>query len=239
MGSKTTYLVLYNLIQVIGNLCVLASIIRSNLLHGDGRTSGFEAASPILRILLLMQWLEIMHSILRLSKGSPVASLIQVAFKSVIFFLFLDSFEADETVRASTAASFLIFIWCLADCIRYPFYLQTLLHREFYLIKWLRHSAWIVLYPIGISLEAVVVYRSIPHIRQTGRLSFPMPNLVNMAVDPVVLIHVYLYFGVVVGSYSMLSYMWGQRRRALIVPPVKSSTPSAAAKVVPIHDKDS
>ena len=228
MSLKSSYLILYNLIQFIGNVCLIVSMIKYNVDHGLSKTGctfrrwpipgTYEMGSPILRILLLMQWLEILHSLFRLSKGSPFASLMQVGFKSVVFFTFLDSYHADEIVRGSKAAGALLLVWSLADAIRYPFYLMSLLHADYYAVKWLRHSAWIILYPVGISLEAVVVYHSIPHIRRTGRLRLDMPNQLNMAIDPVLLINLYLYVGIVLGSYSMLTYMASQRKKALAGP---------------------
>ena len=52
--------------------------------------------------------------------------------------------------------------WSAAEIVRYSFYMHSSLVPPPYPLKWLRYSAFIVLYPIGISLRTpLTVHRSI------------------------------------------------------------------------------
>jgi very-long-chain (3R)-3-hydroxyacyl-CoA dehydratase len=118
-------------------------------------------------------------------------------------------------VKDSRVAGLLLLTWTVGDTIRYPFYIQTVLGRNVKIITWLRYSAWIVLYPIGILAEAVVIYSNLEDIKRTGRYSFPLPNMLNVSFDPIIAIYSYLFGFLFIASYFMLGYMWRQRKRVL------------------------
>ena len=50
--------------------------------------------------------------------------------------------------------------WSLADLIRFIYYFFKELNRDIYVFKWLRYSAFIVLYPVGIFHEFYSLYES-------------------------------------------------------------------------------
>ena len=52
-----------------------------------------------------------------------------------------------------------------------------------YVSLWLRYTAFIVLYPLGISSELALVWLALPHIKSSGLLSYPMPNALNISFD--------------------------------------------------------
>jgi hypothetical protein len=52
-----------------------------------------------------------------------------------------------------------------------------------YISLWLRYTAFIVLYPLGVASELTMVYLALPTIKKTGMWSWPMPNVANFAVD--------------------------------------------------------
>ena len=57
--------------------------------------------------------------------------------------------------------------WSVAESIRYPFYALSLFDACPPFLTWLRYTAFIVLYPIGIFSECTVVYTALPFITST------------------------------------------------------------------------
>lgn len=52
-----------------------------------------------------------------------------------------------------------------------------------YVSLWLRYSAFIVLYPLGVASELTMVWLALPAIKETRLWSYPMPNPYNIAFD--------------------------------------------------------
>lgn len=219
MSLKTSYLILYNLVQFIGVLTVCVSIVRFNVDHGKGVPlrevpipGSYAIGEPMMKIVLMLQFLEIIHSLLGLTRGSLFAPMVQVGFKAFIFYVHM---VTEPRLQDNKSCGALLFVWCLADSLRYPFYLMQLMGKSIYIVTWVRYSAWIILYPVGITLEAVVAYQNLDYLKKSGRLSYLLPNNLNISFDLVTFIQVYLYFGIFIGSYSMLKYMWFQRKKVL------------------------
>lgn len=217
MSLKNTYLIVYNLVQFIGVLSVIISIARFNVDHGlswkDYPVQGsYSIGEPMMKIVMVLQFLEIIHSAVGLTRGSPFAPVVQVGFKSFIFYVLM---MTEPRVQNNKSAGALLFVWCLADSLRYPFYLMQLTNKSVYLLTWIRYSAWIILYPVGITLEAVVAFQNMEYLTESGRFSYPLPNNLNISFDIVTFLRVYLYFGIFLGSYNMLKYMWYQRKKVL------------------------
>ena len=51
--------------------------------------------------------------------------------------------------------------WALSDIIRYTYYIQKLLKKNFYIIEYIRYTAFIILYPIGYLGEIINTLRRI------------------------------------------------------------------------------
>jgi len=159
--------------------------------------------------------LEVLHSTLGLLKSSPLTSLLQVLGKSLVFFPFLASVGVPSAVTNCPSSGILLLAWSLGDGVRFLYYVNDVNGPENKAITWLRYSAWIVLYPIGISCEAWTLWLNIPGLKSSGRFQIPLPNRLNMSFDPVSLIYIYLFVILPLGSFKMLSYMASQRRKAL------------------------
>ena len=52
-----------------------------------------------------------------------------------------------------------------------------------YVSLWLRYTAFIVLYPVGVASELTMVWLALPAIKASGMLSYPMPNVFNFGID--------------------------------------------------------
>ena len=51
--------------------------------------------------------------------------------------------------------------WALSDIIRYTYYIQKLFKKNFYIIEYIRYTAFIILYPIGYLGEIINTLRRI------------------------------------------------------------------------------
>lgn len=83
-----------------------------------------------------------------------------------------------------------------------------------YPLLWLRYSAFIVLYPLGVASEMAMVYLAMPTIRKNRPLSIAMPNAWNFALD----YYVGCWLGVacyVPGLPELYLHMVKQRKKVL------------------------
>lgn len=222
-SARTGYLVAYNLAQLATVSLIVYSIAEHNWrqFNKPGASKSLldypakgtlDVVQTYFKINLLLASLEIIHSLTGLSKGSPVASLTQIGFKAVIYFQFI---VAEPHVHNYRTTGLLLLFWALGDLARYPFYITTLLGVDLHFIKWLRYSAWVLLYPIGMTLETVVVYYNIVFLKRSGRLSYQLPNKYNISFDMPSVLYVYIGILAPIGAYGMLSYMHNQRRKVL------------------------
>lgn len=124
-----------------------------------------------------------------------------------------------ETIALCTAAG----AWAAVECIRYPFYAFSSVGNVPYFLKWLRYSAFIVLYPVGISSEVKCIWSSLGYLRDNQALRaypYPMPNKLNFQLDLFV-VYIFLLITYIPGSIHLYSYMISQRGKALGKPAAK------------------
>ena len=208
--AKKSYLFSYNLFMLLCYGLLFPQLIKSLSKPTSFNLISFVGSSY--RVLIIFSSLEILHPILGLVRGNFVFPFIQIGFKSLVYFAFV---ENSPFVQTYVSVRVLLITWTLAEMIRYPFYVLSVLNIQSYPITWLRYTAWIVLYPIGIFTEAVVIYQNLPHLQNTGRYNYEMPNQLNVSFYGPYAIFVYLYVGIWSGSYFMLSHMARQRRKVL------------------------
>jgi Protein tyrosine phosphatase-like protein, PTPLA len=56
----------------------------------------------------------------------------------------------------------MLFAWGLTEVVRYGFFVFTLSGYSPGIISWLRYNTFLILYPLGASSEALLVYKAIP-----------------------------------------------------------------------------
>ncbi|KAI1299262.1 Very-long-chain (3R)-3-hydroxyacyl-CoA dehydratase 2 [Halotydeus destructor] len=210
------YLIAYNLVLLAISITALVKILKYNISDGfklkDFPLAGsYGQASHYVRILFIVQFMEILHTILGFTKGSPVMGVVQVMARGLVFFAFM---EAEPKVQNNRTSGLLLVVWCMGDIARYPFYILKLMDVELFPVTWLRYTAWIVLYPMGITLEGVVAYYNKEHLEKTGRFSYPMPNLTNFAFHMSSFLYYYLPL-LPLGGLNMMYYMKSQRAKVL------------------------
>ena len=82
-------------------------------------------------------------------------------------------------------------------------------------LKWLRYSAFVVLYPLGFLSEVLVCLEGLPLIEARGDFSFRMPNAHNLPLDFPTTFKGYMVLAYALGAPSLFMYMLKQRRRQL------------------------
>jgi very-long-chain (3R)-3-hydroxyacyl-CoA dehydratase len=96
--------------------------------------------------------------------------------------------------------------WALTEVIRYSFYALGRPFKTPRFLSWLRYSTFYVLYPIGGTSEALLIYVALPTVRARRMWEISLPNRHNFAFS-------YYYF---LWAF-MLLYVYGARASPLPV----------------------
>ncbi|VDP88745.1 unnamed protein product [Echinostoma caproni] len=170
----TIYLLLFNLFQFAGFLCVWGTLILHWLQPNSPEYSNwYEFVVPRLVLVQLVQLFEPLHAILGWVRTNPLTSLVQVLGRCFgMFFIVLPH----PDFRSSTTVFWLFFAWSSIEIVRYPHYTVSLLGFESGLLTYLRYTLWIPLYPIGFICEAF--YKLMRHMYlQRRRVIGPRPRV--------------------------------------------------------------
>lgn len=160
----------------------------------------------------LLQYLEVMHPLFGYTKGSILFPMLQVTGRNFILFLMID---AEERIQTKPVIFFLFVVWASIECVRYPYYIMSLLQTELYALTWLRYTMWIPLYPLGILCEGIVVLRNLPYFEETKRFSVTMPNEWNFTFCMCTFMKMYLIIGLTPGVYFIMKHMAKVRAKKL------------------------
>ena len=122
--------------------------------------------------------------------------------------------EPVSAARDCIGVAMLLFAWTITEIVRYSFYLFTLLGGVPYILKWLRYTLFIILYPIGVVGEVLTVYASLKPVKDQEIYSIRLPNSFNFVLDYhlvlMCLFPVYIFY-----FPKLYFYMFSQRKKAL------------------------
>lgn len=219
-GPAKAYMTLYNVAQFLGWSYIMFCAV-SALRAGSGSPGVWQAVEVPLKIFQTAAILEALHCALGLVRASVFTTGMQVASRVGILWAVVD-LVPDETTQGSLqqlgplSPSFtsLIMAWSLVEIIRYGFFAAKALGLDSYVLLWLRYSAFLPLYPLGVASEITMALLALPQVRRRKLLSIEMPNSWNFAFDYhtalIILIGVYLP-----GFPYMFFHMVRQRRKYL------------------------
>ncbi|CAI5472947.1 unnamed protein product [Closterium sp. Yama58-4] len=173
--------------------------------------------------------LETVHAATGLVRSGLVAPLVQWVGRSFVLFAVVGRTPALHT---HAALFVLLAVWCCSEVIRYPQYALSLLGTCPRALTWLRYSAFIPLYPIGMfGGEMVLIYSALPFVKAERPLDFLFAALpfhchhvlmVILAAYPLFWLHLY-------------THMFRQRRSKLHPKSHKGSKkPHKAMAIVPM-----
>ncbi|KAJ8456381.1 hypothetical protein ONZ45_g18744 [Pleurotus djamor] len=149
--------------------------------------------------------LEVVHVLFGFVRSPLPTTAMQVASR---LFLVWGIVERFDVTRHHPLYTSMVFAWSATESIRYPFYACSLLGLEPYPLLYLRYTTFYILYPLGASSEAFLIWATVPH-------SFPM-NIDLTSFQGVwdcargVLFTIWWP-----GLYVMYTYMISQRRKVL------------------------
>uniref|UniRef100_A0A1Y1L455 Very-long-chain (3R)-3-hydroxyacyl-CoA dehydratase n=1 Tax=Photinus pyralis TaxID=7054 RepID=A0A1Y1L455_PHOPY len=210
---KKVYFIIYNLAMFVGFTYVVAVLAVQYLKDGiDSFSQFYEVVGPAMKYLHFLQFSEIILVLIGWRSGAILPALIQIGGRLILINLLIDP---EPRLHKEGTLFLLYLVWSSVELIRYPFYITEVCNIKVPLLKWLRYSAWIVLYPIGITLEAIVLYMSIPYLEETKRLSVSLPNAYNFSFSMVVLIRVYLLICMFPLSVFLMGHMYRARIKKL------------------------
>lgn len=108
MSLINTYLIGYNVFQLALQWLTIIRVAQYKLADGSQATAWFElpdgsyqVAATFVRTIVVVQWVELVHSLLGWSKGSPKANVLQAGLKSIFFFALLEQEPAIELYASS------------------------------------------------------------------------------------------------------------------------------------------
>lgn len=220
MNAKAIYLFIYNLFQFIGYLFIFLVLVISYYRDGFHDVVGktFRTVGNAMKFCQLLQYLEVMHPIFGYTKGSPLYPFLQVTGRNFVLFCMID---AEVRIQTKPVILLLFLCWSIIECIRYPYYVLSLIKFEIAFVTWVRYSIWIFLYPIGAFLEGIVILRNIPFFEETQKFTVTMPNKWNYTFCMCTFMKYYLLFGLLPGIYFMMKHMANVREQKLKVTKVR------------------
>ncbi|KAK4157084.1 hypothetical protein C8A00DRAFT_40451 [Chaetomidium leptoderma] len=197
-GVKKAYLILYNAVSAIAWATILGRVVVV-----------FWWKSPFFvplvvdnfaRITQTCAVIEILHALTGVVPAPVFTTLMQVASRLFLMWAVCWPFPQNNT---SVFYSSMLLAWSLTEVIRYSYFALKQVDEVPGSLHWLRYSAFLVLYPIGISSEVAMTLQALFY----GPASSLTPWY------PYALVMVLLSY--IPGSVILYSHMLKQRRKYL------------------------
>lgn len=169
----------------------------------DRASSVHAHTGALVAVVQSLAVLEIVHALAGLVKTPVPTTAIQVFSR---LFLVWGIAERYVTKAASPWYASMVFAWSLTECIRYPFYANALMGSESNSLQWARYTFFYVLYPLGATSEAMLMFSTLPNAMPWNK-----PAAWSMENYFVAVLFVLWWPGL----YVMYTHMRRQRRRAL------------------------
>mmetsp|Transcript_13390 Transcript_13390/g.17660 ORF Transcript_13390/g.17660 Transcript_13390/m.17660 type:complete len:248 (-) Transcript_13390:416-1159(-) len=203
---REMYLFCYNVFMFAGWLRI-AYVLISGCLFCEAFNADLQAklvrntADGVL-LLQLISTLEILHSIFKMVKGSTLAVIGQTIGRDVVLFFFINKFNI---IQHHWSAILTFLAWSLAEIIRYPYYASLIVDVCPQLLKWLRYSAFIVLYPLGFFAEFMTIYVGYKIFQEEG--CYSCSSLLAAKTSVVAeQTKLPIFFTIGLGIYTFLAY---------------------------------
>ncbi|RDH34536.1 tyrosine phosphatase-like protein [Aspergillus welwitschiae] len=192
---RTIYLVTYNSINALLWLYIFSSIVVSPF---QSPQTTYATLEPWTRWTQTIAILEILHASLGLTRSPIFTTFTQIFARSVQVWAI--NYAYPETTSPSPAYKYMLLAWSFADAIRYSYFAVLSAGAPVpSLLRWLRYSLFLILYPVGIGSEWWLMFQA---LRVTNSI-------------PVQALFIFFLFLYGPGSPMMYSYMVKQRKKTL------------------------
>ncbi|XP_056633523.1 very-long-chain (3R)-3-hydroxyacyl-CoA dehydratase [Diorhabda sublineata] len=210
---KKVYLTFYNLFMYIGFMYITIVLCIKFVRDGeDFFPHVYDSVGPFMCFMQLIQCLEILHPLFGYVKGGMLMPCLQIQGR---LFVLLANLDQERRIQVMPVTFYLFLTWCAIEVIRYPYYMSQLYQKQNKVLTWLRYTAWIILYPVGFSCEAVVLFRNLIFVEDSGKWSMSLPNALNFTFHYSVFLRIYLLFAMMPGMYALMMHMYKIRKQKL------------------------
>ncbi|WJX50290.1 very-long-chain (3R)-3-hydroxyacyl-CoA dehydratase [Trifolium repens] len=160
---STLYLLAYNSFQAIG-WTVSLTIILHNLLSTSSLTGTYASAGTLISFLQCAAFLEVIHGAIGLVPSGALLPLLQWGGRTHFLLAIVRRIHEVQELP-SVFITFLA--WSISEVIRYSHYAFSCLGNCPSWITYIRYTAFIVLYPIGVFPgEMWLMYQALPIINK-------------------------------------------------------------------------
>ncbi|CAL8574567.1 hypothetical protein XPA_000523 [Xanthoria parietina] len=188
------YLTAYNSICALLWLSVFGRVVV--ILPITGVESIYEAAGDFTKWTQTVAVLEILHSAFGLVRSPLPTTILQVASRILLVWAVVNQFPA--ATSTSPFYSSMLIAWSATEVVRYSYFVLNLRGSVPAFMTWLRYNMFYVLYPVGITSEAVLVWKASEAAGEPWK--FVGWGVLGLYVP---------------GSYVLYTYMIAQRRKVM------------------------
>ncbi|KAI1203736.1 tyrosine phosphatase-like protein [Nemania serpens] len=196
--AKNGYLVLYNAMSAILWLTVLGRVVGITAIRGP--QLAYPAVGEFCKWTQTLAGMEVLHSLFGIVRAPLVTTFMQVFSRYAIVWGVTGLFPG---VAASPAYASMLLAWSATEVVRYTYFAMTLSGARPAPLHWLRYHAFFVLYPLGISSEAWLIWRAVEPARAAAH---PLYGAALWA---------YVVFVYPPSAYILYTHMMTQRRKVL------------------------
>ncbi|KAK2643163.1 hypothetical protein Ddye_024926 [Dipteronia dyeriana] len=193
------YLFTYNSLQAFG-WAVSLFLILSNFLSSNSINAAYGSAGELICLLQASSFLEVVHGAIGIVPSGVLFPLMQWGGRTFVLITIVR--KIDEVQELPSV--FITFVaWSLSEVIRYPYYALNCIGNCPSWITYLRYTAFIILYPIGlVPGEMWLMYEALPYIKKKNPyadyfalLPFSYYNFVTVLLVcyPFLWLNLYLY----------------------------------------------
>ncbi|KAK0732824.1 tyrosine phosphatase-like protein [Apiosordaria backusii] len=199
---KKAYLVLYNAASAIAWLTVLGRVVATLAYKGDTFFVPL-VVDNFARVTQSFAVMEILHALTGIVPAPVFTTLMQVA--SRLFLMYAVTLPFPH-LNSSAWYSSMLCAWATTEIIRYTYFVFKQFDSVPGALHWLRYSAFLILYPIGISSEVAMTLKALFGPASSG--AFAWSAWYPYALGAVLLSYI-------PGSVVLYGHMLKQRRKYL------------------------
>ncbi|KAK0623072.1 tyrosine phosphatase-like protein [Immersiella caudata] len=204
-GPKKAYLVLYNAASAVAWAVVFGRVVATYSANGAGDVAS--AVDNFARTTQTFAVMEILHALTGVVPAPFFTTAMQVFSRLLLMWGITYPFPA---LNVSPFYSSMLVAWSTTEIIRYSYFVFKQFDMVPGALHWLRYSAFLILYPIGITSEVAMIILALRGPADTLHEFYPAALLGILA-------------SYVPGSIILYSHMLKQRKKNLGPPKAKKT----------------
>ncbi|XP_028908686.1 very-long-chain (3R)-3-hydroxyacyl-CoA dehydratase 4 isoform X4 [Ornithorhynchus anatinus] len=207
-----TYLFIYYLIQFCGHSWIFTNMMVRLFSFGkDSLVDTFYAIGLVMRLCQSLSLLELLHLYVGIEPNRLFPRFLQLTERIIILFVVITS---QDEVQGKYVVCVLFFFWNLLDVVRYTYSMLSVIEIHYPILTWLRHTLWMLIYPLCVLAEAFAIYQSLPYFESFGTYSIKLPFPIALSIYFPYVLKIYLMV-LFVGMYFISSHLYSERKTSL------------------------